>query len=70
MRFRPKKGDVLLWHADLVHGGAPRERAELTRQSLVTHYCPVNVDPEFLERAPDREKHQHAPGCFYCAQRR
>jgi len=69
VRFQPKKGDVLLWHADLVHGGALREHPDRTRQSLVTHYCPVNVDPEFLERAPDRAKHEHAPGSFYCAQR-
>jgi uncharacterized protein YndB with AHSA1/START domain/ectoine hydroxylase-related dioxygenase (phytanoyl-CoA dioxygenase family) len=68
--FRPKKGDVLLWHADLVHGGSKRLRPGATRQSLVTHYCPVNVDPEFLERSPDQTKHEHRPGCFYCSQRK
>jgi ectoine hydroxylase-related dioxygenase (phytanoyl-CoA dioxygenase family) len=65
--FRPRKGDVLLWHADLVHGGARRERADLTRQSLVTHYCPVNVDPEWMGRLPSEGKREHAPGCFYCS---
>lgn len=65
-RFRPKKGDVLLWHADLVHGGAKRERPGLTRQSLVTHYCPVDVDPEWLGEIPSSPKLEHAPGCYYC----
>ncbi len=65
-RFRPKRGDALLWHADLVHGGAKRERPELTRESLVTHFCPVNVDPEWLETIPSSPKLEHAPGCYYC----
>jgi uncharacterized protein YndB with AHSA1/START domain len=65
-RFRPRKGDVLLWHADLVHGGAKRELPHQTRQSLVTHYCPVNVDPEWLGEIPSSPKLEHQPGCFYC----
>lgn len=33
-----KKGDVLIWHAHLVHGGLPRVRRELSRRSMVVHY--------------------------------
>lgn len=33
-----KKGDVLIWHAALVHGGEPIIVPDLTRQSHVTHY--------------------------------
>jgi len=33
-----KKGDVLLWHAALAHGGEARANKSMTRQSLVTHY--------------------------------
>lgn len=65
-RFHPQQGDALIWHADLVHGGAKRERPELTRKSLVTHFCPVNVDPEWLGTIPSSPKLEHAPGCFYC----
>lgn len=43
--FRPKKGDVLFWHAGLAHGGAPIADAETTRRSLVAHYCPLGVRP-------------------------
>jgi hypothetical protein len=65
-RFQPKKGDALFWHADLVHGGAKREQPELTRKSLVTHFCPLDVDPEWLGQIPSSPKLEHAPGCFYC----
>lgn len=41
--FTPRKGDVLLWHANLIHGGAPRRGAELTRRSVVCHYFATGV---------------------------
>jgi phytanoyl-CoA hydroxylase len=66
IRFQPKKGDVLLWHADLVHGGSKRELPDLTRWSLVTHYCPVDVDPEWMARVAHGGRREHAPGCHYC----
>ena len=65
-RFRPRRGDALLWHADLVHGGARRKDPELTRWSLVTHFCPVDVDPEWYDQVPSSPKLEHAPGCYYC----
>jgi len=36
--FLAKKGDVLIWHANLIHGGKPIAREGLTRKSLVAHY--------------------------------
>jgi hypothetical protein len=33
-----KTGDVILWHADLLHGAAPIEDPSLTRRSVVAHY--------------------------------
>jgi ectoine hydroxylase-related dioxygenase (phytanoyl-CoA dioxygenase family) len=47
--FMAKKGDVLIWAADLMHGGAPIENTELTRQSLVCHYMPLGVMPTFYD---------------------
>ncbi|OJA26980.1 phytanoyl-CoA dioxygenase family protein [Burkholderia ubonensis] len=44
--FRPKKGDVLVWSADLVHGGEPNLR-DVTRRSFVTHYCCEYSRPDF-----------------------
>lgn len=36
--FLAKKGDVLLWHANLLHGGKPIDDPAKTRRSLVAHY--------------------------------
>lgn len=33
-----EKGDVLIWHSQLFHGGAPIKDKSRTRKSLVTHY--------------------------------
>ncbi len=37
-RFLARKGDVFIWHADLVHGGSPIRDAGRTRASMVCHY--------------------------------
>jgi phytanoyl-CoA hydroxylase len=37
-RFLAKKGDVLIWHANLVHGGSPIKDPSRTRSSLVCRY--------------------------------
>jgi hypothetical protein len=47
--FRPRRGDVLLWHADLAHGGSPIVTPGLTRKSLVTHYCPADCSPQYSD---------------------
>ncbi len=39
----PKKGEVLLWHSNILHGGAPIERSGSTRKSLVAHYFAGDV---------------------------
>ena len=41
--FLAKKGDVLIWHANLVHGGAPILNKERTRKSMVVHYYASDV---------------------------
>ena len=46
--FRPRKGDALIWHADLAHGGGPITRPNATRRSLVTHYCPARCTPHYF----------------------
>ncbi len=37
-RFMARKGDVLIWHSDLVHGGCPVRDLGRTRASMVCHY--------------------------------
>lgn len=41
--FLPKKGDVLIWHANLIHGGVPVANPSLTRKSMVVHYYAKDV---------------------------
>lgn len=33
-----KKGEALIWHANLLHGGAPQQDTSLSRHSQVTHF--------------------------------
>jgi hypothetical protein len=63
--FRPKKGDVLLWHANLAHGGGSITKPGSTRRSHVTHYCPVTGTPHYFGCLPPerRVKKQVKPGC-------
>jgi ectoine hydroxylase-related dioxygenase (phytanoyl-CoA dioxygenase family) len=37
-RFIARKGDVLVWHANLVHGGSPIKDPSRTRSSMVFHF--------------------------------
>ncbi|MBI2731379.1 MAG: phytanoyl-CoA dioxygenase family protein [Sphingobacteriales bacterium] len=41
--FLPKKGDVLIWHANLIHGGMPVVNKSLTRKSMVIHFYAKDV---------------------------
>ncbi|MDE8347215.1 MAG: hypothetical protein POH28_13740, partial [Acidocella sp.] len=38
VRFSAKKGDVFVWHANLLHGGGTINNYALTRKSCVFHY--------------------------------
>lgn len=53
--FRPKRGDVLVWSADLVHGGSPVGDRALSRRSIVGHYCPANRTPHYFSYMPDQQ---------------
>ena len=68
-RFRPRKGDALLWAADLIHGGAPIEDPGLTRQSFVTHYCPVDREPTYLKSRRARPPQASVNGGYVAAAR-
>jgi ectoine hydroxylase len=41
--FYAKKGDVLIWHANLIHGGSPIKTKGTTRKSMVAHYFAEGV---------------------------
>jgi phytanoyl-CoA hydroxylase len=39
-----RKGDVMLWHPMLIHGGAPRRDRLATRKSFVLHVIAEGAD--------------------------
>jgi hypothetical protein len=61
--FLARKGDALIWAADLAHGGKPITKGQ-TRRSIVTHYCPREVAPLYFEAAP-RQIWRHRSGAAY-----
>lgn len=48
--FVGQKGDVMIWHGHLVHRGSMPENKNITRKSLIGHYCNMfannDVKPE------------------------
>jgi ectoine hydroxylase-related dioxygenase (phytanoyl-CoA dioxygenase family) len=60
--FLPKKGDTLIWAADLAHGGSPVLDRSLTRRSMVGHYCPLGVEPNYFSYLPERKRQRKVPG--------
>jgi hypothetical protein len=36
--YRPKRGTILIWHENLMHGGSVRIDQSLSRRSIVSHY--------------------------------
>lgn len=70
-----EKGDVLIWHSQLFHGGKPIQQKSKTRKSLVTHYFTeedfpdltppaINDDSCYMARGPqpvDYEYKKHSP---------
>jgi len=43
--YRPKRGTVLVWHENLLHGGSVRRIRRLSRRSIVSHYSPTARSP-------------------------
>lgn len=43
-RFHAKKGQVLFWHGQMIHGGAPVTLPGATRKSMVVHYSVRGAD--------------------------
>ncbi|MCP5361558.1 MAG: phytanoyl-CoA dioxygenase family protein [Hyphomicrobiales bacterium] len=53
--FQPKKGDVLVWHANLMHGGDMIRDHNRTRKSFVAHYLTQAVETYYDMNYPDKK---------------
>lgn len=58
------KGDVAIWHPQLVHGGSSATEPTLTRHSMVAHCCPADTFV-FVQDAFLRHQESSAPTPYY-----
>lgn len=60
--FLAKKGDVFIWHANLLHGGEPMTNLQASRKSMVFHYYAQNAIcyHEISERPALIPKHKYS----------
>lgn len=65
-RFLAKRGDVLVWHADLAHANSPAAMPDRTRQCLMTHFCPAGVEPYYRRNAVHPVLSEN--GCLFVSQ--
>jgi hypothetical protein len=61
--FHAKKGDVLIWHANLIHGGSARRNLELSRRSVVCHFFVRNAFV-YHDLAAARSRQQYLGTCL------
>jgi ectoine hydroxylase-related dioxygenase (phytanoyl-CoA dioxygenase family) len=61
--FHARKGDVLIWHANLLHGGSLRRNIELTRRAVVCHFF-VKGAFVYHDLAASRSKQQYLGTCL------
>lgn len=61
--FEARKGDVLIWHANLLHGGSTRKDLRLTRKALVAHYF-AKGSFVYHDLAAAPSKQQYYSGCL------
>ncbi len=45
-KFLGKRGDVLLWHASLVHRGSKPLNSVIERRALISHYSSIHARPD------------------------
>jgi ectoine hydroxylase-related dioxygenase (phytanoyl-CoA dioxygenase family) len=57
LSFLPKKGDVIIWHANLAHGGSGIKDAERSRKSLVAHFLTEAVQKYYDMQYVNNKSH-------------
>lgn len=53
VQFIAQKGDVLIWHARLMHRGTAPRRTAIERRSLIVHYSSTKHRPDMPNRATE-----------------
>lgn len=66
--FLPEKGDALIWHSQLAHGGSKISNDSLTRKSLVGHFCPMGTLPNWSSSVRKPKESTINPNAFIMSQ--
>jgi hypothetical protein len=61
--FEARKGDVLIWHANLLHGGSRRGDLSLSRKALVAHYFAIGAFV-YHDLSATSSRQQYLDGCL------
>jgi hypothetical protein len=61
--FHAKKGDVLIWHANLIHGGSARRDLHHSRRAVVVHFF-VKGAFVYHDLAASRSRQQYMGTCL------
>jgi hypothetical protein len=61
--FHARKGDVLIWHANLIHGGSQRRNLDFSRRSVVCHFFVKNAFV-YHDLAAARSRQQYVGTCL------
>jgi phytanoyl-CoA hydroxylase len=67
--YKINKGDIIIWHPNLLHGGSNILDNKLTRHSMVTHNVPIGTQvfnaSHFFSNKPTQEYIQNKCGFVY-----
>jgi hypothetical protein len=61
--FHARKGDVLIWHANLIHGGSARRNMQLSRRAAVCHFF-VKGSFVYHDLAAAKSRQQYMSTCL------
>jgi phytanoyl-CoA hydroxylase len=62
-----KKGDILIWHGALAHGGSPIKDPQRTRKSFVCHYSTTGAYPKHRYESSVKSVESHLNGVTFYA---
>lgn len=73
-KFLAKKGDLLIWHANLFHGGEPHQNKLHSRKSMVYHYFKagsvcyheITQRPALIKKSTRKNNFHRKIKCIYC----
>jgi len=63
--FLAKKGDCIIWNANLVHSGSPIQNKAATRYSLITHFCLAKNRPNYFNFLKNASRVKHNAVCYF-----